>query len=171
VLVALAPLGVVIVTVALAATATLYVRAHPSDSRTGWRRTGFEALQAIPDGVRELPPRLRNPALLLAATGYWAGDCGVLIVAFHAVHGSAPVAVIALAYMLGQLGNTLPLPGGIGGIEPVMLGVLTASGVGVGLGAAAIVLYRLISLGIQATAGAIAFGSLMLALRETSQPA
>jgi uncharacterized membrane protein YbhN (UPF0104 family) len=73
--------------------------------------------------------------------------------------------------MLGQLGNTLPLPGGIGGIEPVMLGVLTASGVGVGLGAAAIVLYRLISLGIQATAGAIAFGSLMLALRETSQPA
>jgi putative heme transporter len=171
VLVALAPLGIVIVTVVLAVAAALYVCRHRSEPRAGWRRVGFEALQAIPDGVRALPARLRNPVLLLAATGYWAGDCGVLIVAFHAVHGSAPVAVIALAYMLGQLGNSLPLPGGIGGVEPVMLAVLTASGVNVGLGAAAVVLYRLISLGLQTIAGVIAVGALMIALRETPQAA
>jgi hypothetical protein len=76
VLVALAPLGVVIVTVALAVAAALYVRRHRSEPRAGWRRMGFEALQAIPDGVRELPARLRNPVLLLAATGYWAGMWG-----------------------------------------------------------------------------------------------
>jgi uncharacterized membrane protein YbhN (UPF0104 family) len=43
--------------------------------------------------------------------------------------------------------------------------------VNVGLGAAAVVLYRFISLGLQALAGAIAVGALMIALRETPQPA
>jgi uncharacterized membrane protein YbhN (UPF0104 family) len=65
-----------------------------------------------------------------------------------------------LGYMLGQLGNALPLPGGVGGVEPVMLGVLTASGVGAGVGAAAIVCYRAISLGIQAALGAVAVATL-----------
>jgi len=104
---------------------------------------------------------------MLAAAGYWAGDCGVLVVAFHAAHGSAPLGVIVLAYMLGQPGNALPLPGGVGGIEPIMLGVLTASGVNLGLGAAAIILYRFVSLGIQAVAGAIAVATLTTALRRS----
>ncbi|MDQ6804037.1 MAG: hypothetical protein M3065_03505 [Actinomycetota bacterium] len=69
--------------------------------------------------------------------------------------------------MLGQLGNALPLPGGVGGVEPIMLGVLTASGVGLGLGAAAIILYRFVSLGIQAAAGAIAVATLTAALQST----
>jgi uncharacterized membrane protein YbhN (UPF0104 family) len=75
--------------------------------------------------------------------------------------------VIVLAYMLGQLGNALPLPGGVGGIEPIMLGVLTASGVSVGLGAAAIVLYRLVSLGLQAALGAIAVATLAADLQPS----
>jgi len=105
--------------------------------------------------------------MLLSATGYWAGDCGVLVAAFHTAHGSASIGVIVLAYMLGQLGNALPLPGGVGGVEPVMLGVLTASGVNAGLGAAAIVFYRFISLGIQAVLGAVAATTLISALQRT----
>ena len=68
--------------------------------------------------------------------------------------------MIVLGYMLGQLGNALPLPGGVGGVEPVMLGVLTASGVGAAVGAAAIVCYRAIALGVQSALGAIAFATL-----------
>jgi uncharacterized membrane protein YbhN (UPF0104 family) len=109
--------------------------------------------------------------LLLGATGYWAGDCGVLVVAFHAAHGSAPLGVIVLAYMLGQLGNALPLPGGVGGVEPIMLGVLTASGVNLGLGAAAIILYRFVSLGIQAIAGGVAVATLTAALQRSPRDA
>jgi uncharacterized membrane protein YbhN (UPF0104 family) len=167
-LVALAPLGVVLVAVALAVWATRYVRTPRAQPRARWRRLGREAVQAIPEGLREIPVRVRDPGLLLAATGYWAGDCGVLIGAFHAAHGSAAISVIVLAYMLGQLGNALPLPGGVGGVEPVLLGVLTASGVNVGLGAAAIVLYRFISLGTQAVAGAIAVATLVPTLQHPS---
>jgi uncharacterized membrane protein YbhN (UPF0104 family) len=165
--VALAPLGVVIAALSLAAAATLLARTGPAEPRARWRRVGRDVIEAIPEGVRELPSRLRHPSLLLGALGYWAGDCGVLVVAFHAAHGSAPLGVIVLAYMLGQLGNALPLPGGVGGIEPIMLGVLTASGVNLALGGAAIVLYRFVSLGIQAAAGAIAVITLTPALRRT----
>jgi uncharacterized membrane protein YbhN (UPF0104 family) len=72
--------------------------------------------------------------------------------------------------MLGQLGNTLPLPGGVGGVEPLMLGVLTASHVDLGLGAAAIIVYRFISLGIQAAAGAVAVATLLPALQRPASP-
>src|SRR5439155_27167939 len=127
--VALAPLGVVAVVLALAVAATAFVRARPCPPRSRWRRIVWQVIAAVPTGLRELPGRLRHPISSLRAARYWAGDCGVLIAAFQAVHGSAPIGVIVLAYMLGQLGNLLPLPGGVGGTEPIMLGVLTASGV------------------------------------------
>src|SRR4029077_3960989 len=81
-------------------------------------------------------------------------------------HGSAPLAVIVLAYMLGQLGNALPLPGGGGADEPAMLGVLTSSGVNLGLGAAAIVLYRFVSLGLQSVLGTVAVATLIPSLQR-----
>ena len=165
--VALAPLGVVAVALALAAAAIAFSRARPRPPRSRWRRIGWEVIAAVPTGLRELPARLRHPLLLLTATGYWAGDCGVLIAAFHAAHGTAPIGVIVLAYMLGQLGNALPLPGGVGGTEPIMLGVLTASGVNLGLGAAAIILYRFVSLGLQAVAGTVAVATLIPALERS----
>jgi putative heme transporter len=114
----------------------------------------------VPDGVREVPALVRDPRAVLGAVGFWAGDCAVLWAAFHAVGAAPDVGVVVLGYMLGQLGNALPLPGGVGGVEPVMLGVLTASGVGAAEGAAAIVCYRAIALGVQATLGAVAVGML-----------
>jgi uncharacterized membrane protein YbhN (UPF0104 family) len=165
--VALAPLGLVAGALALGTAATLYVRTHRSEPRARWRRMAREAVRVIPEGLSEAPSRIRKPGALLGAVGYWAGDCGVLVAAFHAAGGSAPISVIVLAYMLGQLGNALPLPGGVGGVEPLTVGVLTASGVDTGLAAAAIVLYRFISLGIQGTLGAAAVATLIPALRRT----
>jgi uncharacterized membrane protein YbhN (UPF0104 family) len=165
--VALAPLAVVIAPLALAGGAARFAHNRHAEPQTRWRRVARDAIEAIPDGLRELPARLRQPSLALSAVGYWAGDCGVLVVAFHAAHGSAPLGVIVLAYMLGQLGNALPLPGGVGGVEPITLGVLTASGVNLGLGAAAVILYRFVSLGIQAAGGAIAVATLTAALQRS----
>jgi putative heme transporter len=170
---ALAPLGLVFASVLLAAVATLLARRDRAESVARWRRIGRDIIDAVPEGLRELPDRLRELRLLLFAVGYWAGDCGVLIVAFRAAHGTAPIGVIVLAYMLGQLGNSLPVPGGVGAVEPAMLGVLTTSGVNLGLGAAAVVLYRFVSLGLQAVLGTVAVATLVPALqreRRTVQP-
>jgi uncharacterized membrane protein YbhN (UPF0104 family) len=162
--VALAPLAL---TVAGIAILLLVSRTAPGQERrpsTPWRRIGWETARGVTAGVRELPGALRRPWPVLGGIGYWAGDCGVLILAFHAVHASVPIDVVVPAYMLGQLGNTLPLPGGVGGVEPIMLGILTASGVNAGLAGAAIILYRLISLGLQALLGALASASLIRSL-------
>jgi uncharacterized protein (TIRG00374 family) len=164
---ALAPIGVVLVGLLVVIASSLAAR-RPARSGTRWRRIGRDVIEAVPDGTRETPRRLRRePALSVAAIAYWVADCGVLVLAFHAAHGSAPISVIVLAYMLGQLGNALPLPGGVGGVEPAMLGVLTSSGVSLGLGAAAVVLYRFVSLGLQSATGALAASTLIPSLRRT----
>jgi uncharacterized protein (TIRG00374 family) len=163
--VALAPLGLVVAALAVAAGATVAARSAPAAPGSRWARIGRDILVAFPEGLRALPRRLREPALLPTAFLYWAGDCGAFIAAFHAAHGAPPIGVTVLAYMLGQLGNALPLPGGVGGVEPITLGVLTASGVNLQLGAAAVLLYRLVSLGIQTTVGSVALATLIPGLR------
>jgi uncharacterized membrane protein YbhN (UPF0104 family) len=162
--VALAPLGVAAVAVALIGLMTAFAGGRQREPSAGWRRLGWQTIQAVPDGLRELPAGLRQPILVIGASLYWAGDCAVLVLAFHAAHGSVSLAVILPAYMLGQLGNALPLPGGVGGVEPIMLGVLTASGINAGLGGAAIVLYRFVSLGLQTAGGTIAVAFLLRTL-------
>jgi uncharacterized membrane protein YbhN (UPF0104 family) len=168
---ALAPTGVVVIGGLVVIGAWRMAR-RPARSQARWRRIGRDVIEAIPDGTRQTPARLRRePALLLAAIGYWAADCGVLVLSFRAAHGSAPISVIVLAYMLGQLGNALPLPGGVGGVEPAMLGVLTSSGVSLALGAAAVVLYRFVSLGLQSVTGVVAASTLIPSLqRDHEQP-
>lgn len=158
--VALAPAGVVLGGVLLFVAVSAAARTRWLDRPTGWRHTLREVLRVVPAGIRDTPAVARDPRAVLGAVGYWAGDCAVLWAGFHAVGSVPPIGVIVLGYMLGQLGNAIPLPGGVGGVEPVMLGVLTASGVGAAVGAAAIVCYRAIALGVQAVLGAIAFVTL-----------
>jgi uncharacterized protein (TIRG00374 family) len=161
VLTALAPVGVVLVACIIVLGAVALSRAHFLHRDGVWRTRMRLALSTVPDGIRDLGAAIRLPGALLGALGWWAGDCAALWAAFHACGGAPALTVLVLAYMLGQLGTAfVPLPGGIGGVEPVMLGILVASGVNVGLGAAAIVCYRAVSLGAQGAAGAVAFTSL-----------
>lgn len=123
------------------------------------------ALLILPDGAREFVVSARRPGAWIGSLGWWAGDCGALWAAFHACGGSPALSVLILAYMLGQLGNALPLPGGVGGVEPLMLGIFVASGVNVGLAAAAIVCYRAVALGVQGISGAAAVATLATQVR------
>jgi uncharacterized membrane protein YbhN (UPF0104 family) len=167
--VALAPTGVTLVTALIALALTLAGRSKRLDGRHGWRGALRALVTIVPEGLRQIPARARAPGAIGGAAIWWAGDCAVLWAAFQAVGASPNVLVIALGYMLGQLGTTLPLPGGVGGVEPLMLGVLTASGVDADAGAAAIVVYRAIALGIQSSVGAVAIGLLIPSVRAEAK--
>jgi uncharacterized membrane protein YbhN (UPF0104 family) len=170
VLTSLAPFGVVLVTCAVALGAVVLSRADFLGEEGRWRRRVRDALSTVPDGIRDIAAVIRRPGASLGALGWWIGDCAALWAAFHAVGGAPALTVVALAYMLGQLGSALvPLPGGVGGVEPVMLGILVASGVNIGLGAAAIVCYRAISLGAQGATGALAFAMLTADVRGSGR--
>ena len=58
----------------------------------------------------------------------------MLWAAFQRVRRRAAVAVLIQAFFVGMLGNLLPMPGGVGGVEGGMIGALAAFDVDVGPG-------------------------------------
>ncbi|HZE05372.1 MAG TPA: lysylphosphatidylglycerol synthase transmembrane domain-containing protein, partial [Solirubrobacteraceae bacterium] len=171
VLTALAPLALVLGVCTLAGAATWFAQTGSPGRESRLRHRVRSALALVPEGIADLAVVARDPRPLLGAIGWWAADCAALWAAFQAVGGHPALSVLILAYMLGQLGNTLPLPGGIGGVEPLMLGIFASSGVNLGLAGAAVICYRAIALGVQGTLGAAAFVSLGSDLRQERAPA
>ena len=74
-----------------------------------------------------------------------------------------------MAYLIGQLGNWLPIPGGIGGVELGMIGALVLYGLPALTATAAVLLYRVIELWIPAVLGIAAFVQLRLVLRRETE--
>jgi putative heme transporter len=104
----------------------------------------------------------RNP-FLLGAVAWWGFDIAVLWACFHAFGVSPPKAVIVMSYFVGMIGNTLPLPGGIGGVDGGMIGAFTAFGIDVEVSIVAVLAYRVFSFWIPTVPGALAY----LQLRRT----
>ena len=106
--------------------------------------------------------RSRDPALL-GAFVYWACQIGVLWASFQAFGESPPLAVLVVAFFVGMLGNLLPLPGGIGGVDGGMIGAFAAFNVDTGLAVVAVLVYRGFTFWLPTIPGVIAY----LQLRET----
>jgi uncharacterized protein (TIRG00374 family) len=108
--------------------------------------------------------RSRNP-YLLGAIAWWGFDIAVLWACFHAFGAAPPQGVIVMSYFVGMLGNTLPLPGGIGGVDGGMIGAFTAFGVDVEVAIVAVLAYRAFAFWLPTLPGAAAY----LQLRRTVQ--
>lgn len=108
--------------------------------------------------------RRRDP-MLLGAVGWWGFDIAVLWACFHAFGKPPPQAVIVMSYFVGMLGNVLPLPGGIGGVDGGMIGAFTAFGVNVELSIVAVLAYRAFAFWLPTIPGGVAY----LQLRKTVQ--
>jgi putative heme transporter len=100
--------------------------------------------------------RSRDPGLL-GAIAWWGFDISVLWAMFHAFGSAPPFTVIWMAYFIGTLGNLLPLPGGLGGVEGGMIGAFAAFGVDFNLAVLAVLSYRGISFWLPTLPGAIAY--------------
>jgi putative heme transporter len=119
--------------------------------------------------------RRREPGVL-GAVAWWGFDVSVLWAMFHAFGSAPPFTVIVMAYFVGTLGNLLPLPGGLGGVEGGMIGVFAAFGVDFNLSVLAVLSYRGISFWLPTLPGAIAYFQLRRTVarwreEEDAQPA
>jgi uncharacterized membrane protein YbhN (UPF0104 family) len=94
---------------------------------------------------------------LLGALAWWGFDISVLWAMFHAFGTPPPFTVIWMAYFVGMLGNLLPLPGGLGGVEGGMIGAFAAFGVDFNLALLAVLSYRGISFWLPTLPGAVAY--------------
>jgi len=71
-----------------------------------------------------------------------------------------PLGVLILGYFLGHIGNLVPLPGGIGGVETGMVGVFVACGMSLSLAVVGTIAYQLISTWLPVFPGLGAYWSL-----------
>jgi uncharacterized membrane protein YbhN (UPF0104 family) len=100
--------------------------------------------------------RARDPRLL-GALAWWTFDAAVLWAMLSAFGAANAIAVVALAYFVGQVGNALPIPGAVSG---GMVGVLLAFGVQADLAVVAVLAYRAVAIWLPAPIGLLALASL-----------
>ena len=136
-----------------------------------WARVA-PALSATSDGIDEALHQLRptNPLLLVGLMGFLLFDQLAFWASFRAVGATPDLAVIWMAYLIGQLGNWLPVPGGIGGVELGLVGALVLYGLPALTATAAVLLYRVIELWIPAVLGIGAFVQLRPLLTRETKP-
>jgi uncharacterized membrane protein YbhN (UPF0104 family) len=142
----------------------------PSEQDGRLRRFWAHSRTALVDGVTEAGVllRRRNPMLICGIVGYWAWDNLALWATFHAIGYAPGASVILLAYLIGQLGGLLPIPGGIGGIDGGLIGTFIVFGTPAAAATAAVLAYRIILFWIPLILGAVAFASLR---RSMARPA
>jgi uncharacterized protein (TIRG00374 family) len=129
-------------------------------------------LGATADGVDQAIALLRsgNVGVATGSFAYMAFDIAALGFGFAAV-GHVPLfGVLVLGYLIGQLGNLIPIPGGIGGTEGALIGFFVLYGVNVTQATAAVLIYRLFALVVPAALGAPAFVLLRRKLTRADQP-
>ncbi len=139
---------------------------RPQGAAGRLRERGRVLGEAVADALSLV--RSRDPRLL-GALAWWAFDAAVLWAMLHAFGAPPALTVVVLAYFVGQIGNTLPIPGAVSG---GIVGVLVAFGVQVDLALPAVLAYRALAIWLPAPIGLMALGALRrtLARWRTAEP-
>jgi uncharacterized membrane protein YbhN (UPF0104 family) len=127
------------------------------------------ALRALSDGVEDALQLIRqHDWRLLGAVAYWLLDNLVLFACLAAFDNPPSVWVVAMAYLVGMVANSIPVPGGLIAVEGGLVGMLLLFGVRPASHVlVAVLVYRAISLWVPAVIGSLAFLSLR---REIGKP-
>ena len=136
-----------------------------TDPNERMRRSRVKAgARLVGDAVREARGlvRLGDPRLA-GAIAYWVFDAAVVWAMLHAFGSPPALPVIALAYFVGQVANTLPIPGSVSG---GMAAVLIAFGVAPGLAIPAVLAYRAIAVWLPAPVAIAAVPALRATVRR-----
>ena len=151
------------VTVAIVLLPGLGWRAPPARPRRAWVACPRGCGRSAPAHAawrtrsRSCAPAIRVSTSGRSATGRSTTPCSGS--AFRALGHPPPVAVIATAYLIGQLGAAVPLPAGIGGVDVGLIGTLVLFHAPTAA-AAAVVSYRAIQLWVPAIMGGVSLSRL-----------
>ena len=108
--------------------------------------------------VRDAIAHVRSfDARLLGGFAWWGFDMAVLWAMLHAFGSPPALEVVVLAYFLGQVGNTVPIPGAVSG---GLVGALLAFGVDADLAIVSVLAYRAIAIWVPAPVGLVALSAL-----------
>ncbi len=126
--------------------------------RSRGRLASSAPVRALADGVSEALGALRHPSWrLFGAIGYLGFDIAVLGAALHAVHFSPPISVLILGYIIGYLGNLIPVPGSIGVLEGGLAAVLILYGAPALETTAGVLIYHAVAFWIPSLGGLLGY--------------
>lgn len=109
-------------------------------------------------GVRAAIGHALHPDRAVAgAVAYWAFNVAVLWAAFHAFGHPPAIGVLVMIYFVGMLGNLLPDPGGVGGVDGGMIGSALAFGVSSDLAVVSVLTYRAFAFWLPTLPGIVAY--------------
>jgi uncharacterized membrane protein YbhN (UPF0104 family) len=118
-------------------------------------------LSPVGEGVRDARRLLRRGNMgMVGALMWWAFDIACLWACFEAFGNSPAVGILVVAYFVGMLANTLPLPGGVGGVDGGMIGAFVAFGVDPASAIIAVLASRFFAFWLPIAPGAISFATL-----------
>ena len=139
-----------------AATAAPVIGARSLVARV--RAAAGDTPAALGTGIRDALALVRSgDPRLLGALAWWGFDAAVLWSMLHALGAPPSLAVVVLGYFVGQVANTIPVPGAVSG---GMVGVLLAFGVDPALALAAVLAYRSVAIWLPASVGLAALNGL-----------
>jgi uncharacterized protein (TIRG00374 family) len=153
--------------------AGLHRRLARNEANEGSSRRSTLALKtlvAVADGVNEAVALLRegNAWLIGGILAYLIFDVLILWATFRAFGAAPAPAILGMAYLIGELGGLIPVPGGIGGVDAGLVGTFVLYNVPITAAASAVLAYRAIALWVPAILGSAAFVSLRRTLRRES---
>ena len=152
--------------------ARLHRRLRANEAGTSSRRSTLvlKTLVAIADGVNEAVALLRegNAWLIGGILAYLVFDIMILWATFRAFGAAPPIAILGIAYLIGELGGLIPVPGGIGGVDLGLVGTFVLYHVPITAAASAVLAYRAVALWVPAVVGSAAFVWLRRTLRQES---
>jgi uncharacterized protein (TIRG00374 family) len=147
---------------------------HRSERRGGRLGTAVHGgLTAAADGIEQAIELLRwhSFGVIVGSFLYMACDIAALGCGFAAVGTVPAFGTLVLGYLIGQLGNLVPVPGGIGATEGALVAVFALYGVNVSEATAAVLVYRLFQLAVPSLLGVPAFVLLRRRLLRADRPA
>jgi len=109
-----------------------------------------------------------DPLLIAGMIAYLFFDVMIVWAAFRAFGAAPPLAIVWIAYLIGELGGLIPVPGGIGGVDAGLVGALVLYNVPITSATSAVLAYRAIALWVPALLGSSAFLALRRTLRNES---
>jgi uncharacterized membrane protein YbhN (UPF0104 family) len=154
------PAGLAVLGIVLSLAAAAWM---PADGTGRLRTAGAVLGGAVRDAIEHV--RSADPRLL-GAFAWWAFDMAVLYGMLNAFGAAPPFAVVVLAYFLGQVANTVPVPGAASG---GLVGVLLAFGVAADLAIVSVLAYRALAIWVPAPVGLLALGRLRRTLARWSR--
>jgi uncharacterized membrane protein YbhN (UPF0104 family) len=159
--------------VAVALLPRILDRVQPRPDAGRLQRAARGSATTLAAGVRDTRGLLRppRPLALIGSIGYFGFDVLALAAAFAAFGSPPQIGPLVFAYVIGQLGGLIPLPGGIGGTDGALVGALVVYGTPLTQAAAAVLAYRAFQLGLPSLLGVIAFTRVRRTLAQSATPA